>query len=109
MLTEKLVGVVKKNIKIGINLKELCNLLNYYHGGIYEKLKLRHPELSQKDIEICCLLIADFSSQQICALAKLKTTRSLYVRKSRMREKLNLKPNEKIEPYLKMLCESVKK
>ena len=103
MLKEKFTNTIARHLQEGIDLKEICDLLNYYNGGIYEKLKNKHPDLTQKDIEICCLILGDFSSQQICSLAKLKTVRSLYVRKSRIREKLNLGNNEKIKPYLENL------
>ncbi|WP_299886416.1 tetratricopeptide repeat protein [uncultured Lacinutrix sp.] len=75
------------------------NHLEELHFEFYKSLKLKHPELTKTDIEICSYLKLGLGRQEI---AKLRHTSILAVKKSRnrIRKKMNLTPEEDLETYI---------
>ena len=105
-LKKKIVGLLLNNIVDNFDAKAIIRIVDIYNGCPSEKLKHIHPTLTESDLEMCNLIMAGFSSQQMCALTNLKTVRCLYVKKSRLKEKLNLKPSDKIGAYLASIISS---
>jgi len=55
--------------------------------------------LAEKDIQLCCLLTADFSTKEISVVTR-QSVRTVYQRKTTIRQKLNLDEKENIVDFL---------
>ncbi len=60
----------------------------------------RHPNLTEKEIQLSTLLMAGFSSKQIAKMSFVEE-RSLYVNRSRLRKKLGLSKEVDLVEYIK--------
>ena len=54
-----------------------------------------HPVLNEKELQLCCLLKADFSTKEINMLTR-QSLQTIYQRKTQVRQKLNLAEAEDI-------------
>ena len=66
-------------------------------AGILEvpSTKEQRPLLNEKEIQLCCLLKADFSTKEINMLTR-QSLQTIYQRKTQVRQKLNLAEAEDI-------------
>ena len=100
LLKKKIYHEITTKIVDVICVDRLLEIVNLQYGNYEEKLKDIHPNLTQGDIFICYMIIAGLSSQQMCAMLKLQSINSLYVKKSRLKERLNITRDIKAEDYL---------
>jgi tetratricopeptide (TPR) repeat protein len=85
-------GLYKKideNIGTVAELESLQFKLNEVHDKFLKKLINIHPNLSEKEIQLCSLLWSGFSSKQIAKMSFVQE-RSVFVNRSRLRKKLQL-------------------
>ena len=60
-----------------------------------QEIKYQGPLLNEKEIQLCCLLKADFSTKEINMLTR-QSLQTIYQRKTQVRQKLNLPEAEDI-------------
>lgn len=71
--------------------KDILEIVNVQCKGIIEHIQMEHPELNDDDIYFICLLYCGFTPSAICAFFGYKTQYVVYVRKSRLSKKMNLR------------------
>ena len=96
-------GLYKKideNIGTVAELESLQFKLNEVHDEFLKKLINIHPNLSEKEIQLCSLLWSGFSSKQIAKMSFVQE-RSVFVNRSRLRKKLQLDKITDLVDHLK--------
>ncbi len=68
----------------------------------FKRLIEKHQKLSEKDVRLCALIKAGFSSGQISEMLSLGEN-TIFVKRSRLRKKLGLEKGEKLAVYLKSI------
>lgn len=81
-------------------LYDLQYIVNQKYSGIIDHLKARHPDLNKHDLDLCALMCFGFSHAGICYLYDYSTLGSFYNKRSRLRRKLQLSQEEKIEDFI---------
>lgn len=77
---------------------------NLLYPGFIERLQINHPKLTQNDIQFCMLTKLNIPLKDIAAIFNITIT-SLYKKKYRLEEKMNVKGSDKsLEEYLRQLC-----
>ncbi len=73
--------------------------MNKVNSKFYNDLILKHPRLSQKELELCGLIRLSMTNKDISRLRNI-TYESVKKARKRVRKKLGLKPDENIVSYL---------
>ena len=81
-------------------LYDLQYIVNQKYSGIIDHLKSRYPDLNKHDLDLCALMCFGFSHAGICYLYDYSTLGSFYNKRSRLRRKLHLSQEEKIEDFI---------
>jgi DNA-binding CsgD family transcriptional regulator len=68
---------------------ELIATMDIQYNNISKRLKEKFPDLTERDILICTLLLADFDSGMIATILKIKID-SIRIHRTRLRKKLEL-------------------
>ena len=79
---------------------DLQYIVNQKYFGIIDYLKARYPDLNKHDLDLCALMCFGFSHAGICYLYDYSTLGSFYNKRSRLRRKLHLSQEEKIEDFI---------
>lgn len=83
-----------------VNWQELYPVIDELYDCSHTKLLNDYPGVfSEKEIQILCLLRADFSTKEIGVLIQ-QTSNSIYVSKTSIRKKLNLPPKDDFIAFL---------
>jgi len=69
------------------------------HSDFFERLNIKHPNLSVNERKICAMLRLNMSNPDIASLLAIET-KSVNVAKSRLRQKLNLEQGADIFSYI---------
>jgi len=69
------------------------------HQEFFRKLKEKFPDLSNNDLRLCAYLKIGLNSKEIAELLNIQPS-SFYISRSRLRKKLNLKPEENLYTFL---------
>jgi len=81
--------------------KDLYSIIDSIYNNFYTSLSEKYGYLlSGKEIQLCCLLCANFSTIEISAIMQL-SIQTIYQRKSSIRKKLNMDEKEDIILFLK--------
>jgi len=83
------------------DLRELIVIVNKLYDGFANRLQMKYGELTQEEIQYCCLLKIKMKPKQIAAIFKIKPD-NVYKRKQRIKEKIGLE-NSKLEDLLNEL------
>lgn len=89
-------------------LSELQFVVNHKYHGMIDYLKQHYPELNKHDLDLCGLLCLGFSQQGICFMYGYDDIGSFYNRRSRLRRKLHLPPDARIEDFVMELMQQLK-
>lgn len=81
-------------------LSELQFVVNRKYYGMVDYLRRHYPELNKHDLDLCCLMCFGFSQQGICFMYGYDDVGSFYNRRSRLRRKLNLPSDARIEDFI---------
>lgn len=103
LLHKKYDEALKNTAKEEKLYEELYEVVNTRYGGALDILRDKHPNLTQKDIDACCLLCTGFSGPESCVLFGYSDPNTIYVRNHRVKEKLGLDPKTRIEDYIQGL------
>lgn len=83
-----------------VNWQELYPVIDELYDGFHAKLLNDYPGVfSEREIQILCLLRAEFSTKEIGVLIQ-QTSNSVYVSKTSIRKKLNLPPKDDFITFL---------
>ena len=69
------------------------------HQEFFRKLKEQFPDLSNNDLRLCAYLKIGLNSKEIAEILNIQPS-SFYISRSRLRKKLNLKPEEDLYSFL---------
>ncbi|GAB4289330.1 MAG: hypothetical protein Kow0068_14950 [Marinilabiliales bacterium] len=73
--------------------------INKEFPEFYSNLEKAHPELTNKEKQLCGLLLLGLKSQEIANVLYI-SLQSVNKYRQRLRKKLNLSPNQDISAYL---------
>ena len=83
-----------------LNWEDLYKTIDYIYDNYYTRLKEKYNnELNEKEIQLCCLLKANFSTKEI-SIVTGQGVRTVYQRKTVIRQKLGMEEKEDIAGYL---------
>jgi hypothetical protein len=69
------------------------------HQEFFKKLKENFPDLSNNDLRLCAYLKIGLNTKEIAEILNIQPS-SFYISRSRLRKKLNLKPEENLYSFL---------
>ena len=79
-----------------IDWSSIYQTIDLVYDGFYTRLMDKYKDvLNEKEIQLCCLLKADFSTKEINMLTR-QSLQTIYQRKTQVRQKLNLAEAEDI-------------
>ena len=81
------------------HLQALVADVDARHNGLSQRLADTYSELTQEDIQICCLLVAGVDSSTIATWYHIKNG-SFHTRRSRLRRKLDLQKEDDLRTFL---------
>ena len=85
-----------------LNWNDLYQTIDYIYDGFYTSLVNRFGAiLNEKEIQLCCLLKANFSTKEISVVTQ-QSVRTVYQRKSTIRQTLQMPEAEDIATFLSM-------
>lgn len=83
-----------------LNWSDLYSIIDSIYGGFHTKLKEKYGDiLIEKEVQLCCLLCAGFSTVEISAVMQ-QSMQTIYQRKSTIRGKLKMEDKEDILSFL---------
>ncbi|MBQ8240151.1 MAG: hypothetical protein IJZ38_04850 [Bacteroides sp.] len=83
-----------------LNWEDLYRTIDYIYDDYYTHLKNQYSELlNEKEIQLCCLLRANFSTKEISIVSQ-QSVRTVYQRKSVIRQKLGMEEKADIVEFL---------
>lgn len=89
---------------------ELHEIVNQKYHGIVDHLKSEYPDLSEDEINMCCLICFGFNNNQISILFGHTNSNSIFNKRHKLRKKLGLWPKyESLETYLSDTIENLKR
>ncbi len=69
------------------------------HTNFFKKLRIKHPNLTDLDLKLCAYLKVNLSSKELAPILKI-TTRSVDLKKYRLKKKLNLSKEQSLKQYI---------
>ncbi len=79
-----------------IDWSSIYQTIDLVYDGFYTRLRDKYKDvLNEKELQLCCLLKADFSTKEINMLTR-QSLQTIYQRKTQIRQKLNLPEAEDI-------------
>lgn len=103
----------KKYIAVNTNSKyalfDLQYTVNQKYFGIIDHLMSLYPELTKHDLDLCALMCFGFSHTGICYLYDYSDIGSFYNKRSRLRRKLHLPQDYKIEEFIQIKIAELRK
>ena len=83
-----------------INWPSIYQTIDLVYDGFYTRLLQRYADvLNEKEVQLCCLLRADFSTKEINMLTR-QSLQTIYQRKTQVRQKLGLEEGDDIPEKL---------
>lgn len=79
---------------------ELFSAIDIEYNQLSQRLRMRHTDLNENDILICCLILAGFDTGMMASIFNIKFD-SMNVRRSRLRKKLHLDNSVNFIEYLR--------
>lgn len=97
---------MKVNVRSDISLSDLQYVVNKNYHGIIDYLEANYPKLTKQDLDLCSLLCFGFSQYGICYIYETEI-QTFYNKRHRLRERLGLKQNQKIEVFIQDLIQKL--
>ena len=83
-----------------LHWEDLYQTIDYIYEGFYTRIKEKYGDLlNEKEIQLCCLLKANFSTKEI-SIVSAQGVRTVYQRKSVIRQKLGMEEKGDIVEFL---------
>ncbi len=81
--------------------------MNITGNGIIRYLEKNYPELTEENLRYCALICAGFETDELAVLWDINNT-SIYKRRTRLRQKLNLPPNQDLKKFFDELIDRLR-
>lgn len=79
---------------------DLYKTIDMVYDGFYTRISCKYGEvLNEKELQLCCLLKSDFSTKEISVVIQ-QSIRTIYQRKTVIRQKLGMEEKEDIAGFL---------
>ncbi|MBQ8673315.1 MAG: hypothetical protein IJ511_04585 [Bacteroides sp.] len=101
-LLKRMTAITNKEVVVDalLDWQVLYQTIDYIYDGFHRHLLERYADvLNEKEIQLCCLLRANFSTKEI-ALVTQQSVRTVYQRKTVVRQKLGMEEKENIAEAL---------
>ena len=101
-LLKRMREIASQEVDVGslLNWSDLYQTIDYIYDGFYTSLVKRFgTTLNEKEIQLCCLLKAKFSTKEISVVTQ-QSVRTVYQRKSTIRQTLQMPEAEDIATFL---------
>ena len=80
--------------------KDLYKTIDMVYDGFYTRISSKYGNiLNEKELQLCCLLKSDFSTKEISVVIQ-QSVRTVYQRKTVIRQKLGMEEKEDIAEFL---------
>lgn len=80
--------------------EELINYMDAMHQNISKRLAEKYPQLTYRDILICCMLLANFDTGMIATILEVQSD-SINVHRTRLRKKLQIQNQDNLLHFLR--------
>ena len=101
-LIRRMTAIANKEVEVDalLNWEDLYQTIDYIYEDFYTRLKAKYGNLlNEKEIQLCCLLRANFSTKEISIVTQ-QGIRTVYQRKSVIRQKLGMEEKGDIVEWL---------
>lgn len=99
-LLARLMALNEETANALIDWSSIYQTIDLVYDGFYTRLRDKYKDvLNEKELQLCCLLKADFSTKEINMLTR-QSLQTIYQRKTQVRQKLNLAEAEDITKIL---------
>jgi len=99
-LLARLMALNEETANALIDWSSIYQTIDLVYDGFYTHLRDKYKDvLNEKELQLCCLLKADFSTKEINMLTR-QSLQTIYQRKTQVRQKLNLPEAEDITKIL---------
>ncbi|MBR6621119.1 MAG: hypothetical protein IKK90_01345 [Bacteroides sp.] len=101
-LIRRMTAIANKEVEVDtlLNWKDLYQTIDYIYEDFYTRLEEKHGDLlNEKEIQLCCLLKANFSTKEISIVTQ-QGIRTVYQRKTVIRQKLGMEEKGDIVEWL---------
>ena len=92
--------ITKNNDLLDTDWEQFYKHINLTFDGFHSKLRNEYPTLNEKEIQLCCLLISDFKTEEIAAIW-MNSIFSVHKYKTNVRKKINAPEGADIIAFLK--------
>lgn len=83
---------------------DLYQTIDMVYDGFYTRIRQKYGDiLNEKELQLCCLLKSDFSTKEISVVIQ-QSVRTVYQRKTVIRQKLGMEEKEDIAGFLSLNC-----
>lgn len=83
---------------------DLYQTIDMVYDGFYTRIRQKYGNiLNEKELQLCCLLKSDFSTKEISVVIQ-QSVRTVYQRKTVIRQKLGMEEKEDIAGFLSLNC-----
>ena len=96
---KKIVEIIDRNLKQNDDWELFKEAFNNADREFLKKLEQAHPNLTPNDIRLCSYLRLNLSSKEMAQLLNI-STRSVEIKRYRLRKKLNLMHDENLVSYI---------
>ncbi len=93
------INIIDKNLSQNDDWELFQEAFNNADSGFLKKVKTLHPSLSPNDLKLCAYLRLNLSSKEIAPLLNI-SSRSVEIKRYRLRKKLNLLNKENLVNYI---------
>lgn len=97
---EGIVSLINDSFILDADWESFYKLFNQVHPTFIKSLKKLYPQLSEREVRLCALILIDFSSQDMATLFGISLT-SVKVARHRLRKKLNIPADQSVKSFLK--------
>lgn len=97
-----LLQTIKSTTVSPIDWDMVVQQIENLHPGFFDKLELKHPNLTQKEKKLCAYLRLGLSSKEIAGLQNINT-KSIEVSRGRLRKKLKLNRENRLNEYIERI------
>ncbi|MDZ7613350.1 MAG: triple tyrosine motif-containing protein [Flavobacteriaceae bacterium] len=94
-----IVNIIDKSLRKSDDWKLFKEAINNVDRNFLEKLNKLHPDLSPNDIKLCAYLRLNLSSKEIATMFNI-STKSVEIKRYRLRKKMNLLSDENLTHYI---------
>ncbi len=98
-LKKKIVGSCQEMIATELSSKQFESCLNEIDSRFLSKLQQKHPDLNQRELQLCLLIKNNLSTREIASSIGI-TPRGVESIRYRLHKKLGLKRHESIKNYI---------